>query len=102
MIGPRPLPTKYLPYYTAEERRRHQIRGGLSGLAQVNGRNLLSWEERFAYDIKYLDSITFWGDVRIFFKTIKKVVKGSDIGLRGVTAPKELYVERGKEQKIEM
>lgn len=83
VIGPRPLVPQYLPYYTEEERRRHDVRPGLSGLAQVNGRNALSWEERFAYDVAYVDNITFMGDVRILWKTIKKVLGREDIIVRG-------------------
>ena len=83
VIGPRPLVPQYLPYYTEEERRRHDVRPGLSGLAQVNGRNALSWEERFAYDVAYVDNITLMGDVRILWKTIKKVFGREDIIVRG-------------------
>ena len=72
IIGPRPLLVSYLPYYTEEERHRHDVRPGLSGLAQVNGRNLVTWEEKFAWDLKYVENITFWGDVKIIFQTVKK------------------------------
>ena len=70
VIGPRPLLVKYLPYYSEEERVRHCVRPGLSGLAQVNGRNAISWEEKFAYDVSYVNHITFLLDVSIFCKTI--------------------------------
>lgn len=85
IIGPRPLVPQYLPYYTEEERRRHDVRPGLSGLAQVNGRSALSWEERFAYDIAYVDDITFVGDVQILWKTVTKVLRREDIIVRGTT-----------------
>lgn len=83
IIGPRPLVPQYLPYYTEEERRRHDVRPGLSGLAQVNGRNALSWEDRFAYDVAYVNDITFMGDVRILWKTVKKVLGREDVVVRG-------------------
>lgn len=72
VIGPRPLLVKYLPYYTEEEHHRHDVRPGLSGLAQVNGRNAISWEDKFAMDLKYIEHITFWGDVKIVFQTVMK------------------------------
>lgn len=81
-IGPRPLPIKYLPYYSQEQRRRHSVLPGLTGLAQINGRNTIIWEDRFAYDLQYVDNITFWGDLRIILTTIQKVASRSDIGAR--------------------
>jgi undecaprenyl phosphate N,N'-diacetylbacillosamine 1-phosphate transferase len=79
VVGPRPLAVEYLPYYTEEEMRRHSVRPGLSGWAQVNGRTATSWEQRFKYDIEYVDNITFLFDLKIIAETIKKVVKRSDI-----------------------
>lgn len=80
IVGPRPLLVKYLPYYTQEERHRHDVRPGLTGLAQVNGRNAIaSWEERFAYDLEYVNNCTLLMDIKVIFKTIYKVVKKSDI-----------------------
>ena len=72
VIGPRPLLVKYLPRYNEEQHHRHDVRPGLSGLAQVNGRNAISWEERFAYDIVYANHITFLGDLKILFQTVGK------------------------------
>lgn len=72
LIGPRPLLVKYLPRYNEEQRRRHEVRPGLSGLAQVNGRNTVTWEQKFDYDIQYVRKITFMGDLRIIFQTIVK------------------------------
>lgn len=72
VAGPRPLLVEYLPRYNAKQKRRHEVRPGLSGLAQVNGRNACSWEEKFDYDIQYVDKITFIGDVKIVFKTVFK------------------------------
>jgi lipopolysaccharide/colanic/teichoic acid biosynthesis glycosyltransferase len=72
VVGPRPLLVEYLPYYTKEEKHRHDVRPGLTGLAQINGRNFLKWKDRFAYDIKYVNNITFMGDINIVLNTIKK------------------------------
>lgn len=72
IIGPRPLLVRYLSRYNTEQRRRHDVRPGLSGLAQVNGRNGITWEEKFKYDIEYVDKITFLGDLKILFLTVKK------------------------------
>ncbi len=74
IIGPRPLLVKYLSRYTNEQRRRHDVRPGLTGLAQVSGRNAISWEDKFNLDVEYVNDITFKGDVKIFFATIKAVL----------------------------
>lgn len=79
LIGPRPLLVSYLPYYTEEEKLRHTVRPGLTGLAQVRGRNLLDWDKRFATDVEYVRNLTFAMDVKIFFLTIKKVFVREDI-----------------------
>ena len=79
IIGPRPLLVEYLPYYTKEERHRHDVRPGLSGWAQVNGRNTCTWEEKFSYDIEYVKNCSFLFDLKILFKTVVKTVKRSDI-----------------------
>ena len=79
LVGPRPLLTEYLPYYTGEERRRHSVRPGITGLAQVNGRNALSWERRFAFDVEYVDNISFSLDVKIIIKTVRNVLSGSGV-----------------------
>ena len=94
-VGPRPLAVSYLQYYSNEERRRHAVRPGLTGLAQVSGRNSITWEEKFAYDIKYINTISFAGDVKILFLTIIKVFKHEGIG-QGEAAPVSLSVERKK------
>lgn len=80
IIGPRPWSTIYLPYYTKEEMRRHDVRPGLTGLAQVNGRNSASWEKRFEYDLYYVDHCSLILDIQILFKTISIVFKKEDIG----------------------
>lgn len=79
VIGPRPLLVRYLPRYNAFQRRRHEVRPGLTGLAQINGRNALTWEEKFAYDVRYVDHLTFAMDVRIFFGTVRAVLKHEGI-----------------------
>ena len=78
IVGPRPLLVKYLPYYTEEERKRHDVRPGLTGLAQVNGRNFITWEETFAYDVEYVQNVTLLEDLKIIFQTVVKVLRRAD------------------------
>lgn len=78
-IGPRPLLVEYLPLYTPEQMRRHEVRPGISGLAQVNGRNAISWEEKFRLDVEYVDTVSLKTDIHIFFKTIANVLKQDGI-----------------------
>ena len=84
IVGPRPLLVKYLPYYSAEEKHRHDVRPGLTGLSQVNGRNTLRWEERFALDVQYASNITFMGDIRIILMTVSRVIRKDNIVAPGV------------------
>lgn len=98
VIGPRPLLVEYLPRYNAEQRRRHEVRPGLSGLAQVNGRNAISWEDKFKYDIQYVDHVTFLGDWKIIFQTILNVIKRD--GINSETAA-TMEVFMGTEEKTE-
>lgn len=79
VVGPRPLLVRYLPRYNKHQARRHEVRPGFTGLAQVNGRNDLTWEERFDWDVRYVDRITFLGDVKIILKTVQTVVKKEGI-----------------------
>ena len=74
IVGPRPLLVRYLPLYNAHQARRHEVRPGFTGLAQVNGRNRISWEEKFDYDVEYVEHITFLGDWKIIFRTVKAVL----------------------------
>ena len=79
IVGPRPLLVKYLPLYNDEQRKRHNVRPGFTGLAQVNGRNSISWEEKFKWDIEYVKNISFIGDLRIILKTFSVVLKKEGI-----------------------
>lgn len=90
IVGPRPLAEVYLPYYTEEERHRHDILPGLTGLAQVHGRNAISWEAKFAYDLEYLRTLSFRTDVKIIFLTVKKVLVREGIG-QAEQAPESLH-----------
>ena len=81
VIGPRPLLVSYLPFYNEEERHRHDVRPGLSGLAQVNGRNFIDWDHRLALDVQYVREITFIGDLRIILQTVMKFFKKEDIAV---------------------
>ena len=84
IVGPRPLLVQYLQRYNERQRRRHEVRPGLTGLAQINGRNAISWEEKFDWDVKYVDSITLWGDVKIIAMTVwKAFVKEEGISAEG-------------------
>lgn len=83
IIGPRPLLVEYLPYYTKEEHHRHDVRPGLTGLAQANGRNLVNWDDRFKMDLEYVNNLTFLMDIKIIFKTIKIVLKREGIRQEG-------------------
>ena len=88
VVGPRPPLTRYLDRYTPHQARRHEVRPGFTGLAQVNGRNAISWEEKFNWDVKYVDHITFLGDWQIVLKTIKTVLKRE-----GISATEEATME---------
>ena len=79
IVGPRPLLVKYLPRYSEEQRRRHDVRPGLTGLAQVSGRNAISWDEKFKMDVEYADNITLLGDIKIIFATVKAVLRREGI-----------------------
>ncbi|MGB5317248.1 MAG: sugar transferase [Robiginitalea sp.] len=79
LVGPRPLVVRYLNRYNAFQKRRHEVKPGITGLAQVKGRNAISWEEKFNYDVWYVDHLTFWEDLKILWLTVLKVVKSEGI-----------------------
>ncbi|MGO4303104.1 sugar transferase [Cupriavidus sp. RAF12] len=83
LVGPRPLLMEYLPLYSPEQARRHEVRPGVTGWAQVNGRNALSWEEKFALDVWYVDHQSFWLDIRILWLTVRKVLVREGISASG-------------------
>lgn len=93
IVGPRPLMVEYLPYYTEEEKIRHTVRPGITGLAQVRGRNSISWEEKFSFDIQYVNKMSLMFDLKIIMETVSKVIKKSDIG-QGEECPEYLNVLR--------
>ena len=95
LIGPRPLLTRYLPFYTEREKLRHTVRPGITGLAQINGRNHITWNDKLEYDAYYAENLSFMLDLKIFFSTIKKVVKKE-----GVQADKkENYLDLERKSK---
>lgn len=93
-VGPRPLLVRYLPWYTEREKRRHEVRPGLTGLAQVSGRNFIGWDKRLDLDVRYADRITFLGDLRILIKTIHNVLCQEDVAVDTDTAEQYLDEER--------
>jgi len=96
LVGPRPLLMEYLPLYTPEQARRHEVRPGITGWAQVNGRNALSWEEKFKLDVWYVDNRSFWLDIKILWLTVKKVLVREGISAAGdATMPKFTGSARG-------
>lgn len=101
IVGPRPLLISYLPYYTEKERHRHDVRPGLSGLAQINGRNYLDWDHRLAYDVKYVENITFLGDINIILLTIKKAMKRENIAVDTGKVETNLAKERKEKEERE-
>ncbi len=96
IVGPRPLLVRYLSFYKKEERIRHSVRPGLTGLAQINGRNNLSWDDRLALDIRYVKTISFTNDLKIIYMTIRKVLNRSDIASGNQMIMQDLDMERKK------
>lgn len=94
LIGPRPLLPEYLPFYTKSEKLRHAVRPGITGLAQISGRNSAPWDERFAYDIKYVKELSFRNDMRIFIKTFTEVLRSRGVSADPRSAMKDLHHER--------
>lgn len=95
LIGPRPLLPRYLPWYTEREQTRHNVRPGITGLAQVNGRNFLTWDQKLEYDAQYVENITFLGDCHILIRTIQNVFAAKDIDL----APKGIFLDDERRNK---
>lgn len=98
LIGPRPLLTGYLPYYTERERLRHTVRPGLTGLAQVSGRNFIAWDERLAKDVEYVEQLSFLLDLRILFETIAVVLKKEDVAVETDSVEGFLWDERERQR----
>ncbi len=99
IIGPRPLLVQYLPYYTKEEHHRHDVRPGLTGWAQANGRNSLTWEDKFKYDLEYVNNLSFKMDLKTLFLTVKTVLKRDGINQEGQATMTFLDEERSKCKK---
>ena len=99
VIGPRPLLIEYLPYYSSTEQHRHDVRPGLSGLAQVNGRNYVDWDHRLAFDVAYVNKITFYGDIQIILSTICKFIKKQDIAVDTNKVETNFAAERRERMK---
>ena len=100
IVGPRPLLVKYLPRYSTEQRRRHEVRPGLTGHAQVNGRNAISWEEKFQLDVEYVDHVTFVMDMKVISKTVMAVLKRSDINAENHATMEEFVGTAKQNEKV--
>ena len=98
IIGPRPLLVGYLPYYTEREQKRHSVRPGLTGLAQVSGRNFIAWDERLAKDVEYVENLSFLTDMRILWKTVTVVLKKEDVAVETDSVEGFLWDEREKQR----
>jgi sugar transferase EpsL len=94
LVGPRPLLMEYLPYYTAEQAKRHLMKPGITGLTQIKGRNAITWEEKFLWDVWYVDHWSFWLDLRILLSTTEKVIRGEGISQRGHATMEKFGAER--------
>lgn len=99
LVGPRPLLVQYLPYYTERERLRHTVRPGITGLAQINGRNYLQWDDRLEMDVKYVENISFLRDIRIILQTFFQVLRGKDIAVVPGTVSTYLSEYRRKQKE---
>ncbi|MGK0413258.1 MAG: undecaprenyl phosphate N,N'-diacetylbacillosamine 1-phosphate transferase [Polaribacter sp.] len=95
LVGPRPLIIRYLPFYTDKEQLRHTVRPGITGLAQVNGRNTLKWDERLALDVDYVENLSFKQDLKILYNTVLKVIVSENI----ITNPKSIMEDLDEERK---
>ena len=99
IVGPRPLLMQYLDRYTPEQARRHEVKPGITGWAQVNGRNAISWEDKFKLDVWYVDNLTLWLDVRIILMTVSKVLKSEGISQAGHATAQEFLGSHAKAQR---
>lgn len=99
VVGPRPLLVRYLPLYNQHQARRHEVRPGFTGYAQVHGRNSISWEEKFDLDVAYVDHVTFFGDWKIIFQTIKTVLKREGISSETAVTMEEFMGTENVEAK---
>ena len=97
VVGPRPLLVRYLPRYNAFQARRHEVRPGFTGLAQIHGRNAISWDEKFGWDVRYVDNVTFLGDWKIVFDTVKTVLRREGISASGEATMPEFMGEEKSE-----
>lgn len=99
-IGPRPLEMRYLSLYTERQNRRHEVKPGMSGWAQVNGRNSIGWDEKFELDLYYVENISLWLDIKILFVTIKKVILGNNVNANTnqTVEPFDVYLKRIKDE----
>lgn len=97
LVGPRPLLVQYLPLYNKRQHRRHDVRPGITGLAQINGRNSISWEEKFEYDVQYVENLSFKGDIKILFDTVFKVLKKEGINSENSTTMEDFMGTPEKE-----
>ena len=102
IVGPRPLLVQYLEFYNEEQKHRHDVRPGLTGLAQVSGRNSITWEEKFKQDIEYINNLTFKNDVKIIFMTIGKVFKREGISQDGEATMERFDVEQAQKQNVKI
>jgi len=93
LVGPRPLPVRYLPRYSPQQARRHEVRPGITGWAQINGRNTLTWEQKFAYDVWYVDHRSFWLDLKILWLTVWQVLARRGISAEGEATMGEFYCD---------
>lgn len=96
LVGPRPLAVEYLPYFHEEERRRHTVRPGMTGLAQINGRSMLAWDQRLALDVRYVNEISFRQDCLIAYKTVLKLFSREGVAIRGLDDVGDLHIVRGE------
>ena len=104
IVGPRPLLVRYLDRYTPEQRRRHEVRPGFTGLAQISGRNAISWEQKFRFDVEYVNRITFIGDIKIIFGTVRTVLKREGISSETSATMEEFegtLVEKSKSETLQ-